>query len=61
MKVTDVMIGLIVVQFVALCVILMVGVYYLTDIGGLGVAVVITTAFIVMTMGTLLSPKTGGI
>lgn len=61
MNVTDLMIGMVVVQFTALCVMVMVGVYYLTEINGLGIAVVITTAFIAMTMLTLLSPKTGGI
>jgi len=61
MKATDVMIGMVVVQFVALCVMLIAGVYYLTNIEGLGIALVITTAFIVMTLGTLLGSKPGGI
>jgi len=60
MEAKDLIVGMVIVQFIALCVMLILGVYYLTDIEGLGIAVVITTAFIVMTLGTLLGSKPGG-
>jgi len=61
MEAKDLIVGMVFVQFIALCVMVIAGVYYLTNIQGLGVAVVITTAFIVMTVGTLLGSKPGGI
>jgi len=61
MEAKDLIVGMVFVQFIALCAMVVAGVYYLTNIGGLGVAVVITTAFIVMTVGTLLGSKPGGI
>jgi len=61
MEAKDLIVGMVFVQFIALCAMVVAGVYYLTNMGGLGIAVVITTAFIVMTVGTLLGSKPGGI
>jgi len=61
MEAKDLIVGMVFVQFIALCAMVVVGIYYLTNTEGLRIALVITIGFIIMTVGALLSPKTGGL